>query len=552
MDGSAGMDAPDREEVPDEGGYRLPMVYKIGLVCCLYLCSITTFLVVSGPAAFQVFSTMVAAVGNETSDQVNETNEGFTELRLLECSDKLEIDQTMEVSFEIENHLGSSHNYSYAVTGQSGGIVENLQIGWIVIEDGDVLRVATSAADFPPPGSLGKVTITLDTGEKADFLVNRYQAFYFVIKPTPGKLHELWEISCGTELDDRLSRVCKGLNGMYVFAGNAQEIDKSQSPVDSDILLVEVDEEGNEGWRQIYVRGDIQSAYDMVVREDGSCVVAGRTFKSGDRQQVYVLKVDALGQKVWERAWGENESSIARCIAPASDGFIVAGYTGPWVSSKEDLYVAKLDQDGDLVWETTYGGDLHDSAHRIIPCTGGGYLMAGYSDCPGSSTTGYLRLIYLVRINEDGDLIWETTHGKGSWNEPHEIIQTQDGGFLIVGKSSMSGATSDAYVLRVDKNGQKVWERFYTGRDNSCFVNGFRTSRGDYILGGYSYVTRDGAGEAFFIRIDDGGQTIWQTVLEGVGFAAMGSTSDGDILLTRTVETVGSGTDAAISRYEVT
>jgi len=549
-------DGGDFEEIPNESRFKLPMIYKVGIICCLYLCSITTLLIISGPLAMQTFSNFVSiSEKNNTIEQTNITDGGYTELRLVEYLDKLELDQQLVIAFEIENHLGSSYNYSYFITGQSGyGVVETLFTGWSIVDDNDSIEITTSTAVFPPPGALGKVMIQLDTGEEADFMTKRYEgANEFIIDPSHGIFDQIWEVSCGTEYDDRLSRIYKVSDGNYLFAGNAQEYNKSQTLVYSDILLIQVDENGNEGWQKLYVRSELESMWDAVITEDGGIIIAGRTFNWDSIGQVYILRVDAEGVKLWDRAWGENESTIARCIAPATNGYILAGYSGPWTSSMQDMYVAKIDDNGDIEWESFFGGDRHDSGHRIIPCIEGGYLIGGYSDSFGQSnlsSTGRLRLIYLVRIDEEGNLIWEKTQGRDSWNEVHDIIQTPDGGFLIIGKSATYDE-EDAYVLRLGPNGNKIWERFLVGRVNSCF-NFIGTSEawgGNYILGGYSYEVRYGIGEGLFIEITDDGEVIWQATTEG--FSAMESTPNGDIILTRTVDSSRDDVDVKILRYRI-
>jgi hypothetical protein len=476
---------------------------------------------------------------------VNGTNEGYTELRLVEYPEMIEIEQTLDISFEIENHLGSSHNYSYRISGRSGGLVESLDIGWKLIEDGDVVKVAVSEAEFPPPGSLGKVIIEIDTGDEAGFLVRRYEANNFIINPSPGMLAGVWEVSIATERDERLNLACRGLDGGYVFAGSSRQRDENGSIILSDILIVKVDDEGNMAWQRLHSQSDLdfERAYDIVATNDGGYLIAGSNLG-----RAYTLKIDAEGEKDWEGSWGEDLTSSVRCVAPAGEGFVLAGFTGPTeVSSTQDLYIAKIDQVGGLLWEKTYGGDKHDSAHCITPCREGGFLAAGYSD--SFEETGG-RLVYLVRFDEDGNLIWQETHGRPFWNEVHDAVQTADGGFIVVGKSCTAAGCSiaDAYVLRVDRDGCMIWERFLVGRENSCFTDVLRSDDGSYLLGGYSYVENYGLGEALFIEIDDLGQMIWQTTSEY--FSGMMSAPGDDIIVSRPIQS-GSDADTVMSRYEI-
>ncbi len=565
-----GHDKHDIEELPIGPAHRVPMLYKVGIICGLYVCSITALLWASGPTALQQYGSMLAGEENHTDDldqvddldQIDRPQAGYTELTILECDEKVEIDQEVRLRFEVVNHLNDSHNYTYTISGHIGGGLDLLRqdaevargtgrdhtAGWTLIEKDGTAIVETSITDFPPGGYAGKITVTLDTGEETEAWVRRYEEFHVVIDPEPGILDKVWEASLGTKWDDSLAiRATK--RGTYVLAGDAQQYDESLNLVLSDILIAEIDEEGAVLWQKLHQRSELESARDIAIAEDGGHVMAGRSF-NGVKQQAYILRVNQEGDKVWEKAWGEDESSIARCITNARDGFIVAGARGKWTSSTQDMYVAKIDTAGHMVWEAAYGGDEHDSGHRIAQCTEGGYLVAGFSDSFGtsSSSTRTLRLIYLVRITEDGDLIWEEAHGHGIWNEPHAIIETDDRGFLIIGKTS-TGYHSDAYVLRIDRNGQKIWERFYSGHEDSCFKDAYLTPRGTYLLGGYTYVARGGPSDAVFVEIDDSGQTLWQTSLKDVSYSGMACTTGGDIILSSGTDTAENGTDVSIFRY---
>ncbi|MEO0286252.1 MAG: hypothetical protein ABIM31_05530 [candidate division WOR-3 bacterium] len=100
---------------------------------------------------------------------------------------------------------------------------------------------------------------------------------------------------------------------------------------------------------------------------------------------------------VWQRKYGGNGIDIAYSICPAKEGgYLVAGYTESYGAGGRDVYLLKIDENGNKVWERTYGGRSDDKAYSVCPANSGGYVVAGYS--------GYE--VYLLKIDENGNKVW--------------------------------------------------------------------------------------------------------------------------------------------------
>jgi len=105
-------------------------------------------------------------------------------------------------------------------------------------------------------------------------------------------------------------------------------------------------------------------------------------------------------QKGWEKTYGGRNSDSAYSIQRTNDGgYIVAGYTWSFGSGWSDIYIIKLDAKGEIVWEKTYGGSKDDSAYSIQQTGDGGYIVAGATNSFGAGGVD----IYIIKLDKDGN-----------------------------------------------------------------------------------------------------------------------------------------------------
>jgi hypothetical protein len=133
-------------------------------------------------------------------------------------------------------------------------------------------------------------------------------------------------------------------------------------------------------------------------------------------------------------------------------GYIVAGETSSSGAGSADVWVLKLDTNGNLQtgWPKTYGGTSRDAANSIHQTTDGGFIVAGVTS---SSGAGYADF-WILKLNASGDLVWQKTYGGINDDIARSIQQTSDGGYIVAGETSSSGAgNADFWILKIDENG---------------------------------------------------------------------------------------------------
>ncbi len=291
-----------------------------------------------------------------------------------------------------------------------------------------------------------------------------------------------------------------------------------------DYWVVKLDANGNKTW-DVLLGG---SAYDWVSSiaqtADSGYIVGGYSFSSanGDVTPVshgnsdyWIVKLDKNGAITWNILLGGNGEEELRSIAQTADGgYIAAGNTSFGVSGNVtgavngafDYWVVKINSTGAVSWNKTIGGDGEEFAFSAQQTADGGYIVGGNSNSitGGNITTsshGDLDML-VVKLDASGNIVWDKMLGGTFEEKLNEIMQTADGGYVLAGHSlsSASGDVSqtnhgaeDAWVLKLDSNGNLVWNKLYGG-NNADIANAVRqTFNSGFIVAGSTRSSANGS-----------------------------------------------------------
>jgi len=192
--------------------------------------------------------------------------------------------------------------------------------------------------------------------------------------------------------------------------------------------------------------------YSIIQTKDGGFIAAGNAWSKGaGRGDVYVVKLDRRGYLVWNKTFGGSDYDEARSIIQTDDGgYAVAGFTVSEDTGDRDIWVIKLDKEGNKIWDKTPGGTSEDWANSIIQTKDRGYMVAGWTSSMGAGKTD----VWIIKLNKRGDLVWDETFGGSEDDEAHSIVQTDDGGYAVAGWTESKGAgNSDVWIIKLDENG---------------------------------------------------------------------------------------------------
>lgn len=313
----------------------------------------------------------------------------------------------------------------------------------------------------------------------------------------------LWSVCYGGYYNESGYASTQTGDGDFLLVGSTF----SYGSGDYDVYLVKTDSTGIEIWSRTFGGTGIEYGYDITATADGGYVLVGSTTSYGNGgRDIYLLKVNDLGEEVWSQTFGGTEDDIGVSVRLASDsGFILCGSTSSY-GEGTDIYVIKTDSNGDSLWTATYGGSAGESGAAVRTAVDSGYIVIGST---GSYGDGYSS-VYLVRIGELGDTLWTSAYGGSRADFGHSVETTNDKGFILAGTTAPDGKNFyDAYLVKVDSLGLLEWEETYGGEYEDRAYSVKATADGGYIMAGTYEGSGDRKLDVFMVKTDPIGGVEW-------------------------------------------
>jgi len=290
--------------------------------------------------------------------------------------------------------------------------------------------------------------------------------------------------------------------------------------------------------------GSAKSFGNSVVQtNDGGYAIAGYRISDEDGvRNIFMVRTDASGNELWNRTYMASEMGYAMSVAVLpDDSLVLAGVTYTYTGIAKARLI-KTDANGNEIWNKTYGGPEKDEAHYVIPSGDGGFAIAGYTQSFGNQNGDFFVNgtgdMWLLKVDEQGNEQWNMTYGGDGVDEAYYVAQSADGGYLIGGTTrSFSNGSDRAYLVKTDSLGNEQWYRTYGDNSNDAIYTIVKAD-GGYVLSGTIY-PRTGKCKGFLIKTDDTGNSIWNYSYGEngyyVGYSAC-SSGDGGIYASRSNE----------------
>jgi uncharacterized delta-60 repeat protein len=267
-------------------------------------------------------------------------------------------------------------------------------------------------------------------------------------------------------------------------------------------------------WARSYDEGYEDEARSVTPTTDGGFIVAGRTYSLVPGNDVFVLKLDTVGNIQWQKTYGGTgpEYDEAYFIQQTLDGgYVMAGYTESFGAIFPDIWVLKLDSQGNIEWQRTYGGTVHDYAESIQQTSDGGFIVAGWTGSFGSGSWDS----WVLKLDASGVVQWQKTYGGASPDYAYSIQQVSDGGYIVAGYTESFGAgKEDCWILKLDASGNVQWQKTYGSVDEDAASSIRETMDGGYIVAGYTYSFGAGSYDFWVLKLDALGAVQWQKVYD--------------------------------------
>lgn len=270
---------------------------------------------------------------------------------------------------------------------------------------------------------------------------------------------------------------------------------------------------------------------------------------------------------LWQQSFGGSGYELAGPIEPtAAGGFVVAASSnsepGGNKSSpnfgSDDFWLLSLDATGSKLWERTLGGSGQDIFTSLCKVADGGYLVAGASQSPADGNKETLLEggsdFWIIRLDPNGNKLWERAYGGPGHQAATQVIATSDGGFLLVGLVANSEVYGryDVWLVKTDANGDKQWDRYLGGSEDEWPSAVIQTADGGYLVpvdsnspvSGNKTAPDRGFHDIWLVRLDASGEILWQQTYGGDNADYPGriiEQADGTLLLASTSFSTPSG-----------
>jgi hypothetical protein len=240
-------------------------------------------------------------------------------------------------------------------------------------------------------------------------------------------------------------------DGGYIITGFTSS---TNFILEYDLFLLKTDTDGYTEWVRNFGGPPCDEAgYSVEQTTDGGYIVCGykRSAPGGGYADIYLIKTDSNGIAEWEETIGGFNEDIGWDALQTSDGgYIVAGQTKSFGASSIEAYLVKVDPLGQVVWEETYGGVGDDVAYSLIITGGVGedeeYVMAGKTCSFGDGDED----LYLFKVDANSYLIWEWVAGGSDDEAGRSIWETSDGAYVVAGNTgSFAAEVWDVFLMKV-------------------------------------------------------------------------------------------------------
>ncbi len=283
------------------------------------------------------------------------------------------------------------------------------------------------------------------------------------------------ETLIGDDGDESIKKIVDLGNGSFGIAGYSQTKSGRYG------WLAKIDKNGDAIWKKKYGKSNFSEFIDMELTDKKTFILAGTTQKEGN-EDIWLTEIDQDGNQLWAKTYGDKAPEKCRGLAISKDGgYAITGVTNSKGSGKSDFWLIKTDNKGEIEWDDAYGFKRWEEPLDIVSTDDGGFIIAGFN-------SNEKRNIWVLRTNAKGQMRWQKDFGGGDWDEAHTLSTTYDGNFVIGGmtRSHRPGARyTKAWFMQIDGNGNPlIADGFYGGKWNDDIQGICQTSDGNFVIVG--------------------------------------------------------------------
>ncbi len=290
----------------------------------------------------------------------------------------------------------------------------------------------------------------------------------------------LWTRTYGSAtMNDYCYAITPTTGGGYAIAGYTEA--GASGPTDA--WLIVLDGAGNEQWNRRYGGTGYDWCIALDQTTDNGFILAGWTDPSETGMgNGWMARTNAVGDTLWTRSLGGNGEDRFYAVRQTADGgYLAAGRTSSSGAGSFDAWLVKLNANGLTQWTRTYGGTGADYCFAMDETGDGGFVCAGSTASFGAGGDD----MWLLRVNSNGDTLWTRTFGGTQAERAWSVDEEPDGSITLAGQTASSGSGGDDFwIVHTDDAGNEIWNRTLGGAGSDICYEALRTASGDYRLAG--------------------------------------------------------------------
>lgn len=251
----------------------------------------------------------------------------------------------------------------------------------------------------------------------------------------------LWTKRYGGVNVDVGREVHQTFDGGFVITGSTSSFGAGSS----DIFIIKTDSIGNIEWSRTFGGLNNDVSFSLCLTSDSGYAILGTLNCFSNNDDLILLRLNSQGDTIWTKSFGGVNPELGfNIIQNSNQEFVVVGTTASFGAGSTDIYCLKIDSLGNIVWSKTYGGQQSENGYCISETSDNGYIIGGNTTSFGMLTLSS----FIVKINSLGDTLWSKVFTNNPYNNSasiNSIFQTSDGGFYAVGPPSV--------LLKLDAKG---------------------------------------------------------------------------------------------------
>lgn len=331
--------------------------------------------------------------------------------------------------------------------------------------------------------------------------------FYFLIIDSSGQIKI--NRTYGWEYQDFFRGIIPTENG-YAFIGDSWAIGHGRL----DIYMMKTDQFGYAEKGFSYGTNLRDNGFDILQTNDKGFLILGHARLVNPYGDIYLLKVDADGNEVWQKSFYDEGNDYGFQIINSSqnDGYVFVGSKhgffddvhADFKTHDADILLIKVDENGNQVWKKTYGSSEHDFGYSVCNAPDGGYYLLGSSQSYGNGSFDML----LIKTDSEGNEEWHKSFGGTKYEYGKKLVPSLDGGLYLVGSSKSFGTDGsvDVFIVKTDEDGNEIWSETFGGPKDDFGEDIMTLPGGGCVIVGSTSSFGEGGSDVYLLRLKPNGE----------------------------------------------